>query len=188
MTVQPPILIAAALATERAAVEAIAGPLEARMLPGLGQGDLLVGEIDGTSVALLCCGVGKVASATAVTAALALNPRCVISVGSAGSLQPGRSIGDVVIGTEVLQHDFAAVTASGFFLFGYGGSAPSSGDPLLRTPPDIAEIAAAAARRVGSARGFKVSTGRIATGDWFVNDVSTRDAIAARTEIGRAHV
>ena len=182
MTARPPILIAAALATERAAVEAIAGPLEARTLPGLGQGDLLVGEIDGTSVALLCCGVGKVASATSVTAALALNPRCVISVGSAGSLQPGRSIGDVVISTEVLQHDFAAVTASGFFLFGYGGSAPSSGDPLLRTPPDIAEIAAAAARRVGSARGFKVSTGRIATGDWFVNDVSTRDAIAARTD------
>ena len=111
MTARPPILIAAALATERAAVEAIAGPLEARTLPGLGQGDLLVGEIDGTSVALLCCGVGKVASATSVTAALALNPRCVISVGSAGSLQPGRSIGDVVISTEVLQHDFAAVTA-----------------------------------------------------------------------------
>jgi adenosylhomocysteine nucleosidase len=33
----------------------------------------------------------------------------------------------------------------------------------------------------GAARGFAVSVGRIATGDWFVNDRTTRDAIAQRT-------
>ena len=102
MTTQPPVLIAAALSAERAALEAIATGLQVYTLPGIGQGDLLVGTIDGTSVALLRCGVGKVAAATAVAAASALKPRCIISVGSAGALHAGHKIGDVVISTEVL--------------------------------------------------------------------------------------
>ena len=125
--------------------------------------------------------MGKVAAATAVAAASALKPRCIISVGSAGALHAGHKIGDVVISTEVLQHDFAEVSASGFTLFGYGSDWPSNGDPLLRSDPAMTKIAAAAAQSAGTARGFAVSSGRITTGDWFVNDAATRDAIATRT-------
>ncbi|MEI6271434.1 MAG: 5'-methylthioadenosine/S-adenosylhomocysteine nucleosidase [Chloroflexota bacterium] len=182
MTMRRPVLIAAALKQERAALEAIATGLEAHVIPGIRTGDLLVGEIDGTAVALLRCGVGKVAAAAAVAAASALLPRCIISVGSAGALHAGHKVGDVVISTEVLQHDFAAVTASGFALFGYGSDWPSNGDPLLRSDPAIAALAESAARSIGSARGFAVSSGRITTGDWFVNDAATRDAIAARSK------
>ncbi len=181
MTAQPPVLIAAALSAERAALEAIATGLQVHTLPGIGQGDLLIGTIDGTAVALLRCGVGKVAAATAVAAASALSPRCIISVGSAGALHAGHKIGHVVISTEVLQHDFAAVSASGFTLFGYGSDWPSNGDPLLRSDPAMTKAAEAAARSAGTARGFAVSSGRITTGDWFVNDAATRDAIATRT-------
>jgi adenosylhomocysteine nucleosidase len=87
----------------------------------------------------------------------------------------------VVISTEVLQHDFAAVSASGFTLFGYGSDWPSKGEPLLRSDPALTALAAQAAQVQGAARGFAVSVGRIATGDWFVNDRATRDAIAQRT-------
>jgi adenosylhomocysteine nucleosidase len=86
-----------------------------------------------------------------------------------------------VISTEVLQHDFAAVSASGFTLFGYGSDWPSNGDPLLRSDPAMTKIAEAAAQSAGTTRGFAVSSGRITTGDWFVNDAVTRDAIATRT-------
>jgi adenosylhomocysteine nucleosidase len=86
-----------------------------------------------------------------------------------------------VISTEVLQHDFAAVSASGFTLFGYGSDWPSNGDPLLRSNSAMTKAAQTAAQRVGSARGFAVSNGRITSGDWFVNDAATRDAIATRT-------
>ena len=181
MTAQPPVLIAAALSAERAALEAIAVGLQAHTLPGIAEGDLLVGTIDGTAVALLRCGVGKVAAATAVAAASALKPRCIISVGSAGALHAGHRIGDVVISTEVLQHDFAAVSASGFTLFGYGSDWPSKGDPLLRSDPAMTKAAEAAAQSAARTRGFSVSSGRITTGDWFVNDATTRDAIATRT-------
>lgn len=181
MTLQPPVLIAAALSAERAALEAIATGLTERELRGIGKGDLLVGTIDGTAIALLRCGVGKVAAATAIATASALKPRCIISVGSAGALHAGHKIGDVVISTEVLQHDFAAVSASGFTLFGYGSDWPSNGDPLLRSNPAMTKAAEAAARSAGTARGFAVSSGRITTGDWFIHDAATRDAIATRT-------
>ena len=176
-----PVLIAAALDAERAALERLALEVRGVTLPGLADGALLSGTIGNTPVALLRCGVGKIASATAVAAASALQPRYIISVGSAGALHAGHKVGDVVISTEVIQHDFAAVGASGFSLFGYGGAWPSSGDPILRSDPAVALIAESAARAEGTSRRFAVSTGRIATGDWFVNDAATRDAIAERT-------
>ena len=87
-----PTLIAAALSEERAALEALATDLVSHPLPGLAEGALLIGRIDAHPVALLRCGVGKVASVVAVTAALAVEPRCVISVGSAGALHAGLSL------------------------------------------------------------------------------------------------
>jgi adenosylhomocysteine nucleosidase len=176
-----PILIAAALRAEREALEQRATELEEWRLRGINDGDLLTGRIGGRAVALLRCGVGKVAAASAAAAASVLEPRCIISVGSAAALHRGHHIGDVVISTEVLQHDFAAVSASGFTLFGYGSDLPSEGEPLLRSDPAITALAAEAARVQGAARGFAVSLGRVATGDWFVNDHATRDAIAQRT-------
>ena len=73
------------------------------------------------------------------------------------------------------------MSASGFTLFGYGSDWPSDGDPILRSDPAMTKAAEAAARSAGTARGFAVSSGRITTGDWFVNDAATRDAIATRT-------
>jgi len=176
-----PILIAAALQEERDALERRSTELATRRLPGIPDGDLLTGRLGGRTVALLRCGVGKVASASAVAAASALEPRCIISVGSAAALHSGHRVGDVVISTEVVQHDFAAVSATGFSLFGYGGAWPSEGEPFLRSDPALARIMQQAARAIGDGRGFEVRIGRIATGDWFVNDRATRDAIATRT-------
>jgi adenosylhomocysteine nucleosidase len=176
-----PVLIAAALREEREALERRSTDLVERRLPGIPDGDLLTGRFGGRAVALLRCGVGKVAAASAVAAACALEPCCIISVGSAAALHPGHRVGDVVISTEVVQHDFAAVSATGFTLFGYGSDWPSEGEPLLRSDPALTSAAEEAARVQGAARGFTVSVGRIATGDWFVNDRATRDAIATRT-------
>lgn len=176
-----PTLIAAALREERAALEALATDLEPRLLPGLEDGALLTGEIDGHPIALLRCGVGKVASVVAVTAALALNPRCVISVGSAGALHAGYQVGDVLIAESVLQHDFAAAEADGFRLFGYGADTPSAGDPTLIADVALLSAALEAAEPTTARLGISLRRGRIATGDWFVADSKVRDAIAARS-------
>jgi len=176
-----PTLIAAALREERAALEALATDLVPHQLPGLADGALLLGRIDEHPVALLRCGVGKVASVVAVTAALALEPRCVISVGSAGALHAGYRVGDVLLADGVLQHDFAAAEADGFRLFGYGAEAPSQGDPLLVADPELVAAAFEAAKPIAARLTLNLRRGRIATGDWFVADHTVRDAIAART-------
>jgi adenosylhomocysteine nucleosidase len=176
-----PTLIAAALSEERAALEALASDLVPLALPGLADGALLVGHIDTHSVALLRCGVGKVASVVAVTAALAVQPRRVISVGSAGALHPGYRVGDVLLADGVLQHDFAAAEAGGFRLFGYGADVPSKGDPLLVADAALVTAAFDAAASTTKRLGINLRRGRIATGDWFVADQKVRDAIAARS-------
>ncbi|MEI6155638.1 MAG: 5'-methylthioadenosine/S-adenosylhomocysteine nucleosidase [bacterium] len=176
-----PTLIAAALNEERAALEALATDLVPHQLPGLADGSLLIGHIDGHRVALLRCGVGKVASVVAVTAALALQPRCVISVGSAGALHAGYRVGDVLLANDVVQHDFAAAEADGFRLFGYGSTIPSKGDPLLIANSELVTAAFDAAAPTTARLGINLRRGRIATGDWFVADQKIRDAIATRT-------
>jgi len=177
-----PTLIAAALSEERAALEALATDLVPHALPGLAEGALLIGHIDGHPVALLRCGVGKVASVVAVTAALAIEPRCVISVGSAGALHAGYRVGDVLLAEGVLQHDFAAAEADGFRLFGYGADIPSKGNPLLVADPELVTAAFNTATPTTTHLGITLRRGRIATGDWFVADQRVRDAIAARSE------
>jgi len=176
-----PTLIAAALGEERAALESLANNLVHKALPGLEDGALLVGEINGYPVALLRCGVGKVASAVAVTSALSLEPRCIISVGSAGALHAGYRVGDVMLADSVIQHDFAAAEAGGFRLFGYGSETPSTGDPLLYADTKLVTRAVATASQVVDRLGINLRKGRIATGDWFVADQITRDAIAERS-------
>ena len=176
-----PTLIAAALGEERAALEALATDLVPHSLPGLADGALLVGQIDTHPVALLRCGVGKVASVVAVTAALGIDPRCVLSVGSAGALHAGYRVGDVLLADEILQHDFAAAEADGFRLFGYGAEIPSQGDPILVADAELVTAAFNAATPTTTRLGIHLRRGRIATGDWFVADQRVRDAIAERS-------
>lgn len=185
-----PLLIVTALDAERKPFAARATGLAPRAMRGGAPDALLVGTIDGRSVALLRCGVGKLAAAAATAAAMELSPRGVVSVGSAGALHSGYAIGDVVIADEVLQHDFGVVHAAGFDLFGYGATLPSGGEPRMRSVGDLARIALDASGSVGprlvdpSGRGrpVRLSVGTIATGDSFVNDDAARDAIRARTD------
>lgn len=184
-----PLLIVTALDEERRPFEARADGLAPRAMRTGAADALLLGSIDGLPVALLRCGVGKLAAATATAIAMELSPRGVISVGSAGALHPGFAIGDVVIADEVLQHDFGVVHAAGFDLFGYGTALPSGGEPRIRSIGDLARSALDAARGIGSTlvdpsgrgRDVRLSIGTIATGDAFVNDRASRDAIRDRT-------
>ena len=184
-----PLLIVAALQEERAPFEARATALRPHPLRAGSPDELLLGSIDDTPVALLRCGVGKLAASAATSLAMELAPSGVISVGSAGALHPGFSIGDVVIANEVLQHDFGVVHGSGFSLFGYGTSLPSTGEPRIRSSVELAEAALAAARSTtgslvdpkGAGGSVRLSVGSIATGDSFINDQVVRDEIRQRT-------
>lgn len=64
------------------------------------------GEWCGQQVVVATCGVGKVFAALCTEAMiLTYNPKCIINTGVAGALAPELHLLNVVIGTEVVQHD-----------------------------------------------------------------------------------
>lgn len=67
------------------------------------------GHLQGHEVVAVLCGIGKVAAAT--TAAVLherFAPQYVLFTGVAGGLAAGAEVGDVVVGTQYLQHDLSA--------------------------------------------------------------------------------
>ena len=75
--------------------------------------DIYTGKIKSVNCVLAKSGVGKVNSARTTQVIIdKFNPKCVINTGSAGALSEKLRIGDVVIGTNLIQHDFD-VTAFG---------------------------------------------------------------------------
>lgn len=123
------------------------------------------GTLAGKPVVVCCAGMGK-ANAAAATQVLITRygtDRIIFS-GIAGNMTSKIGIGDVVIGRTVLYHDaeLDMICQNPPYLKEY------SGDPAL-----IAAAEAACAKA-----GVKALTGRIATGDQFVGDSVTKQAIA----------
>lgn len=101
------IAIVAALPDELAAITAAAaqqGPLTTRRIAGR---DFQTGRLCGRDVILTLSGVGKVAAASTATL-LVQEASAVIMVGTAGGLAAGVEAGDVVVASELLQHDLDA--------------------------------------------------------------------------------
>jgi adenosylhomocysteine nucleosidase len=74
------------------------------------------GNLHGTDVVLVKCGIGKVAAAVSATLLIMeFQPDYVINTGSAGGFSKERVIGDIVIATELRHHD-ADLTFFGYEL------------------------------------------------------------------------
>lgn len=64
------------------------------------------GKLNHTDVVLTQSGIGKVNVAISTTLLIQqFQPDCIINTGSAGGLQPGMALGDVIVSTEVTYHD-----------------------------------------------------------------------------------
>ena len=65
------------------------------------------GKINSKNIVLVKCGVGKVnAARTTQILTDKFNVKSIINVGSAGGLNNNLEVGDIVIGKELVQHDF----------------------------------------------------------------------------------
>ena len=79
-----------------------------------GARDYLRGRLHGRDAVVVFSGWGKVASAsTATTLIEVFGVEAVVFTGVAGALAPDLAVGDVVIGTELLQHDLDASAVPG---------------------------------------------------------------------------
>lgn len=130
------------------------------------------GKIGNTEVVLVQCGIGKVSSAICTQMLIDFyEPAVIINSGVAGALSKEVTVGDVVIATSAVQHDFDS-TAFG----DPKGTLEIFGKKMIELPADeeISEKLFEAAKNLEGTRAFR---GIVATGDKFVADSEERLSI-----------
>lgn len=129
------------------------------------------GKIGDNKVVIVRCGMGKVnAGICANTLINDFGCTKIINTGVAGSLDNEIDIGDIVVSTDAVQHDFT-VEAIGF----QKGEIPYTG--LYAFPADAAmrEVAVEAVHE--SAPDINVFEGRVCSGDQFISTREQKDTI-----------
>lgn len=135
------------------------------------------GELASVPVVIARCGIGKVCAAMCAQAMIdRFSVRCIINTGVAGGLKSGLSVGDMVLCTYAVQHDFD-VTAfghvRGYMCTGEDHTQPTRywADAHLREV-----VATVAAETLTDRRAVK---GVIASGDVFVADAALKQQLTA---------
>lgn len=159
-----PVAVVGAMAEE---VQRLRAALEGGLAQRAGPYEVTRGRIEGVDVLLAECGIGKVNAAALTQYLLSMGAGSVIFTGVAGALDPQLCVGDVVIGSEAVQHD-VDVTALGYA----PGEVPGSGTTFVADP----RLVRLATEAGGTLEGVRTVVGRVASGDVFVagEDASSR--------------
>jgi adenosylhomocysteine nucleosidase len=119
----------------------------------------LTGRLAGKDVAIVAAGMGKVRSAMAAQSLIdVFGVKSIICIGMGGGLEPRLNPGDIVIASEVVQHDYDLSGGSsfvGFFVDRLGATLVKCDEALIAQARD-------AAQRLEKTRVF---LGRVLTGD-----------------------
>lgn len=135
-------------------------------------GKYVHGELYGRDAVVAVCGVGKVnAAVCAQTLIVKYSPDEIINVGVAGALTGDLKVFDVVVSTDLVQHDFD-LTSIGY----EPGLLPGRKEVGFKASPRIREKLCRALDRTG----LHYVEGRIASGDVFVDTDAARKSIADR--------
>ena len=132
-----------------------------------------VGRLGGTDIVIARCGMGKVnAGICAQLLITRFGATHIINTGLAGSLAAELSIGDIIVSTEAVQHDFD-VSAIGF----KKGEVPFTG--LVSFPADKELVSSACRVIAETLPDVNVLAGRICSGDQFISDKAAKERIVA---------
>lgn len=133
--------------------------------------DFYEGILEGRRAVVVRSGIGKVNAAVCTQILVdEFQAEAVINTGIAGSLNNQINIGDIVISTDLVQHDMNAVA------FGYPkGQIPQMEEFSFQSDEVLRKVAVRACREVNPE--INVFEGRIASGDQFVADQEVKDCI-----------
>jgi adenosylhomocysteine nucleosidase len=161
------------------------------------------GRIEGLAAVFVETGIGKVNSATTATLlADRFQCRALVFCGVAGGLDPALGVGDVVVATRLVQHDYGALKDGRLTVYqpgvpplpgidaSHGYDMPALLQQKLRTAlADVQLPALDAAVTGGQARRATLQFGTVVSGDSFINDDRERrrlhgsfDALAVEME------
>ena len=127
------------------------------------------GKLLGTDVVIARAGVGKVnAAVCAQTMALIYEPELILNSGVSGALSPELHVGDVVIGTDVVQHDVDTTAM---------GDEPGFVSTVDRLSFPLDNFASTAIAAAAEELGIRAVRGRIASGDQFVASTARKEEI-----------
>ena len=127
------------------------------------------GKLLGKDVVIARAGVGKVnAAVCAQTMALIYEPELIINSGVSGALAPELRVGDVVIGTDVVQHDVDTTAM---------GDEPGFVSTVDRLSFPLDNFASTAIAAAAEELGIRAVRGRIASGDQFVASTERKEEI-----------
>ena len=133
--------------------------------------DFYEGILEGRRAVVVRSGIGKVNAAVCTQILIdRFQAEVVINTGIAGSLNNDINIGDIVISTDLIQHDMNALA------FGYPrGQIPQMDQFSFQSDEVLRKLAVNACREVNPE--IEVFEGRIASGDQFVADQDVKDFI-----------
>lgn len=135
--------------------------------------DFYEGILAGKKVVVVRSGIGKVnAGICAQILADVFSVGAIINTGIAGSLNKNINIGDIVLSTDVVQHDMDATG------FGYRkGQIPQMPVFFFNADDNLRRLAAEVCKEVNP--DIQVFEGRIASGDQFVCDQDVKNRIVS---------
>ena len=136
--------------------------------------DFYEGILAGKKVVVVRSGIGKVnAGICAQILADVFSVDAIINTGIAGSLNKNINIGDIVLSTDVVQHDMDATG------FGYRkGQIPQMPVFFFNADDNLRRLAAEVCKEVNP--DIQVFEGRIASGDQFVCDQDVKNRIVSQ--------
>lgn len=148
--------------------------LEAPQKTAIAGCEFYSGQLNGKDAVVVMCGIGKVAAAICAQAMIDhFHPDAIINTGVAGGLDASLEVGDIVVATDAVQHDFD-LTA-----FGYAkGYMPAWGKDKDR--PSGYPASAALVEKLSKAAtltGAHFVAGRVASGDVFVSSSSLKKTL-----------
>ncbi len=133
--------------------------------------DFHEGILNGASVVIVRCGIGKVNAALCVQIlADVFQVTHVINTGVAGSLNADLDIGDILISKDALYHDMDVT------IFGYKpGEVPQMGFREFSADEHLATLAQETCKKVNP--GIHARVGRVVSGDQFISDKTVKERL-----------
>lgn len=138
--------------------------------------DFYSGEASGKKMVVVKSGIGKVNAARCTQILIDnFHPDYIINSGIAGGIDASLSVGDIIIGEELVQHDFDVTAfghSKGYLCTGERDDVPT----VFRSDKKLVYLLESSAKEAGGSG--KVRTGRIASGDIFVADRTLKESIS----------